>query len=109
MFPPSVSSPLFLPRVTSELQSSAAKPVRVFDPAFSCLLPSGTPTRPRGESVGAGGINLGQHRGEEEHRGGKRQWWSSLTPEQVLQLSERIFYGGRLLNMTPAERKNESV
>lgn len=35
--------------------------------------------------------------------------WSTLTPEQVLQLPERIFYRGRLFHITPAERKNESV
>lgn len=51
-------------------------------------------------------INLGQHRGEERRSGGERGW-SALTPEQVLQLPERIFYRGRLLHITPAERENE--
>lgn len=36
------------------------------------------------------------------------EWWSALTPEQVLQLPQRIFCRGHLFHITPAVRKNES-
>lgn len=47
-------------------------------------------------------------REEEQRRGEAGKGWSALTPEQVLQLPARVFCRGRLLHITPAERKNES-
>lgn len=84
---------------------SFPKPVSL----WSCIFPShhkwDTQTVRGGCQGGGRLMNLGQDRGEEECGGGSRGMGGRLTPEQVLQLPERILCRVRLFWITPAEKK----